>query len=106
MGQIFSNLIGNAMQYGSKGTPVAVILKAEPHEIILSVHNEGRPIPADVVTKIFDALARGGEEQGGSANLGLGLYITKKIVVSHKGTIDVTSSEEDGTRFTVRLPRH
>jgi signal transduction histidine kinase len=106
IGQIFTNLIGNAIQYSAKDTPVAVIVKGEQDELVLSIHNEGRPISRDEVVRIFDALARGTEDQGESTNLGLGLYITKKIVVSHHGTIDVTSSEEDGTRFTVRLPRH
>ena len=106
LAQVFTNLIGNAIQYSAKDTAVAVTVKGEQDEIVLSIHNEGRPIPPDEVVKIFDALTRGTEDQGGSKNLGLGLYITKKIVVSHKGSIDVTSSEEDGTRFTVRLPRH
>lgn len=109
IGQIFSNLIGNAIQYSFKNTPVKVTLKGEPEEVILSVHNQGGPIPADKIGRIFDSLTRGskeGEEHSGSANLGLGLYITKKIALAHGGSVDVTSTEKEGTTFTVRLPRH
>lgn len=76
IGQVFSNLIGNAIQYSAKDTPIKVTLKGAPEEIILSVHNQGTPIPADKIGRIFDSLTRGskeGEEHAGSANLGLGL---------------------------------
>lgn len=108
IGQVFSNLIGNTIQYSPEDTPVQVTLKGEPDEVILSVHNQGAPIPADKIGRIFDSLTRGGkegEEHAGSANLGLGLYITKKIALAHGGTIHVTSNEKEGTTFTVRLPR-
>ena len=75
---------------------------------IISVHNEGIPIPQDNLKTIFDSLTRvvkKGEAQTESTSLGLGLYIAKEIVIAHGGTIDVTSSEKDGTTFTVRLPR-
>ena len=58
---------------------------------------------------VFDSLIRsGGDQQDpvGSTHLGLGLYITRKIVVAHGGNIGVTSSGQDGTRFVVSLPRH
>lgn len=109
IGQVFSNLIGNAIQYSFQDTPVKVTLEGKPEEIILSVHNQGIPIPPEKIGRIFDSLTRWtkeGEEHAGSTNLGLGLYITKKIVLSHGGAIGVTSSEKDGTTFTVRLPRH
>jgi signal transduction histidine kinase len=70
--------------------------------------NEGIPIPTDKMARIFDALTRAtteGEERIGSTNLGLGLYITKEIVIAHQGTIRVTSSQLEGTIFTVKLPR-
>lgn len=106
--QVFSNLIGNAVQYGFKQSPITVIVAGQPDAIILSIHNEGIPIPQANLKTIFDSLTRvvkQGEEQKESTNLGLGLYIAKEIVVAHGGKIDVTSSEEEGTTFTVRLPR-
>lgn len=108
IGQILSNLLNNAIQYGSQTTPVRVSLKGEPKVVTLAVGNDGAPIPADKIKMIFDPLTRVVTDEDVVAtlgNLGLGLYITKEVVVAHGGTIEVTSSEVDGTVFTARLPR-
>jgi signal transduction histidine kinase len=108
IGQIFSNLLNNAMQYGSHNAPVRVGLKGDPGVVTLTVGNDGVPIPADKIKMIFDPLIRGATHQDTvptSGNLGLGLYITKEVVLAHGGTIEVTSSEMEGTIFTARLPR-
>lgn len=108
IGQVFSNLLGNAVQYGFKDTPIGVTIKGDLENVILSVHNDGVPIPINALGEIFGPLIRGeadNSERTKPANLGLGLYITKEIVSAHNGTITVTSSEKDGTTFTVRFPR-
>lgn len=108
IGQVFSNLIGNAIQYSFKDSSIYVTVKGVLEEVILSVQNQGVPIPTKKLRTIFDALSRAVTDEGdhpGAINLGLGLYITNDIVVSHSGIIDVTSSEEDGTTFTARFPR-
>ena len=107
IGQVFSNLIGNAMQYSFEYTAIDVSVKGTPNEVILSVQNEGVPIPSEKIGMIFDPLSRASSDNGDNPeaqNLGLGLYITKDIVVSHGGTISVISTEE-GTTFTIQLPR-
>ncbi len=108
IGQVFSNLIGNAVQYSFRDSSISVTIKGTSEEVLLSVHNEGVPIPLEKMGTIFDSLTRAATYEGdhpGAVNLGLGLYITKEIVVSHGGTIDVTSTEEDGTTFTARFPK-
>jgi len=109
IGQVFSNLLGNAVQYGFRDTPIGVTIKGDPATVVVSVHNDGVPIPPDAIGGIFNALTRGGGEKGAngkeSTNLGLGLYITKQIVSAHGGTVGVTSSEKDGTTFTALFPR-
>jgi signal transduction histidine kinase len=109
IGQIFSNLLGNAVRYSFADTVIGVTVEGPPDEVMLSVQNEGMPIPSDAIGNIFNSLTRAevpdGESHPESVNLGLGLYITKEIVAAHGGTISVTSSEEDGTNFVVRLPR-
>lgn len=106
MGQVLSNRIGNAVQYGFRDLPIDVTIKGGLNHVSLSVHNEGVPIHDDVISAIFDSLVRGQSDEGDtSTNLGLGLYITKEIVVAHGGTVGVTSSEKDGTTFTARIPR-
>jgi len=109
MGQVLSNLIGNAIEHGFKDTPVGVTVAGTPQQVVLSIRNKGTPIPQERLRMIFDSLIRSSEdrqEPAGSTHLGLGLYITRKIVVAHGGTVGVTSSEQDGTRFIVSLPRH
>lgn len=108
LGQVLSNLLGNAVQYGFKDLPIGVTIKGEAKDVSLSVHNQGVPISKDAIRGIFDALIRGGEDGSdfsNSTNLGLGLYITKEIVSAHGGTVHVASSEKDGTTFTARFPR-
>jgi signal transduction histidine kinase len=109
IGQVFSNLLGNAVQYGFKDLPIGVTIKGDPEAVSVSVHNDGIPIPPDAVEGIFNSLTRGGGEKRGngqeSTNLGLGLHITKQIVSAHGGTLGVTSSEKHGTTFTALFPR-
>ena len=108
VGQIFSNLIGNALQYGARDKPIRVRVNGSNKQSVeLSVHNAGKPMPSAGIESLFDSYTRGGTDDTTrtTKNLGLGLYITKEIVAAHKGTIDVRSSEAEGTLFTIWLPR-
>jgi len=106
--QMLSNLIGNALQHGESHTSVKVTAKGEKEGVALSVQNSGMPIPPSEIPTIFNPLKRGrGEEQkkSASSSLGLGLFITKEIIESHGGKIEVTSTAEEGTTFFAWLPR-
>ena len=108
MGQVLSNLIGNALQYSPENSRILVTISGQANDLLVSVHNDGDPIPPDRIKFIFDAFTRvpsGQVEREGAMNLGLGLYIAKRIVLAHKGDIGVVSTAEGGTTFTVRLPR-
>ena len=108
IGQVFSNLLGNAIQYGFQGSPIRVELRGAAGAVTLTVGNQGVPIPPEKMDMIFDPLTRGlpdGHSLPASGNLGLGLFITKEVVVAHGGTIEVTSSEADGTVFTAYFPQ-
>lgn len=109
LGQVFANLIGNAVEHGFADTSVAVTLEGKPKEVVLAVHNQAAPIPPDKISRLFEAFVQGESDRAAPAensHLGLGLFITRKIVESHQGSIGVTSSKADGTRFTAHLPRH
>lgn len=109
MTQVLTNLLGNALEYGSVGTAVAVDIQGTDDEVTIAVHNRGVAIPEDQLDGIFNAMKQqtaAVKSNSQSANLGLGLYIADRIVHAHKGTIQVESSEERGTTFTVHLPRH
>jgi signal transduction histidine kinase len=110
LGQVFSNLLGNAVQYSFKDTSIFVTLKGTPKDVVLVVHNQGLPIPPDKIGRIFDSLMRVTEESKElntqeTTNLGLGLYITNEIVTAHGGRLTVESSEIEGTTFTAHFPR-
>ncbi|MCW2031804.1 UNVERIFIED_ORG: signal transduction histidine kinase [Bradyrhizobium japonicum] len=74
----------------------------------IEVHNLGTSIPLDAQKSIFQSWTRGqevGDPSEHSTHLGLGLHIAKLIVEAHGGEISVVSSEQTGTRFSIRLPR-
>ncbi|MBN9681960.1 MULTISPECIES: PAS domain-containing protein [unclassified Corallococcus] len=103
--QLLINLMGNALKYSPEDTPVAVRLREVPGSVLLEVHNGGAPIASDVLTRIFQPMQRGAPGMDAATrSVGLGLYIVRTIVHAHGGTIDVTSTREAGTTFTVRLP--
>ena len=106
--QVLTNLVGNAFEHGSDRTIVTIAVQGDEKEVSVSIHNRGAAIPEDQMDGLFNAMKRQGmadKADGPSANLGLGLYIADQIVRAHKGRIDVKSSEEAGTTFTVHLPR-
>ncbi|HVB17012.1 MAG TPA: HAMP domain-containing sensor histidine kinase, partial [Stellaceae bacterium] len=106
--QVLSNLLGNAIQHGVANSPVTITAERDKFGVVLSVHNEGPSIPVKIIPKLFDCLFQGTSGQraadDNSTSLGLGLYIAKEIIVVHGGTIEVQSSDNDGTTFVVRLP--
>jgi signal transduction histidine kinase len=104
--QVLSNLLSNAVNHGGSAGPIVVTARAEADKVIFAVQNHGPPIPPEQIPQIFDPLTRHPSASQDSQHLGLGLYIAKQVVLSHAGSIDVDSTSEGGTTFTVCLPRH
>ncbi|RZI85573.1 MAG: sensor histidine kinase [Rubrivivax sp.] len=108
--QAVSNLVFNALKYGLPDRVVHIGLDgSQPHEMVLTVCNEGKPIPTELLPQIFEPLVRADQEPDGErplagANLGLGLYVVRQTAVAHGGTVSVTSGEST-TCFELRLPR-
>jgi signal transduction histidine kinase len=105
--QVLSNLLGNAIQHGDVGSPITLTAKSGRNGVELSVHNEGTAIPPKTLPRLFDCLFQGSSDQraadDNSTSLGLGLFIAKEIISAHGGTIEVQSSDDEGTTFVVRL---
>jgi signal transduction histidine kinase len=104
LSQVFSNLIANALHHGvpEGGVTVAIDGTASGH-VRIDVRNAGT-IPKELLPTIFDPLS-GSTRRDKARGLGLGLYITSEIVKSHRGQIIARSNEQDGTTFSVVLPR-
>jgi signal transduction histidine kinase len=108
IGQVLSNLVGNAVAHGDPSAPVEVALRATQDAMVLEVRNRGPVIPEETMAVLFQPFRRGASPDGAesaSRGLGLGLYIVKETVLAHGGSIAVESTLERGTTFTVRLPR-
>jgi signal transduction histidine kinase len=103
IGQLFSNLLGNAVRHGSPDRPIRVEAATRQGVFELSVANSGPPIQADALARLFEPFFRGPPVQAGQQGLGLGLYIAAEIARAHGGTLDVISTEQE-TRFTLRMP--
>jgi PAS domain S-box-containing protein len=105
LSQALSNLVGNAIEHGQD--PITVWVRQEEEQALLEVHNQGRPIPPELLPEIFEPFRRAGQdsrEEVRTAGLGLGLFIVRAIVQAHGGSVEAQSSAEEGTRIRVRLP--
>lgn len=105
--QMASNMVSNAIQHGDRHMPVCVCVTGESDAIELRVHNSGPAIPPDVRGTLFEPLRQlaGASGDRHLYSSGLGLYIAREIALAHGGSIEVESSEVDGTTFIAKLPR-
>ncbi len=100
--QAVSNLISNAIKYGNR-KPIEVAIRKEGNMALVNVLDHGIGIAKEQHVKIFGLFERAvspTEYKG----LGVGLYITKKIIEAHGGSISVSSKVGKGTTFTIKLP--
>lgn len=109
MSQALTNLLGNAVEHGAEGTVVNVDVHGDDNEATIAIHNSGATISPEQLNGIFGPMkSRETVRNSRSSpygNLGLGLYIAERIVAAHKGRIEVDSTAERGTTFTIHLPR-
>jgi sigma-B regulation protein RsbU (phosphoserine phosphatase) len=100
--QLVSNLLGNALAHGAPDRPVKVVAAPGGKEVVITVANEGKPIPDHVKNHLFEPFFRAtssAEKQG----LGLGLFICSEIARSHGGRLEVHSDTKQ-TAFLFRMP--
>jgi signal transduction histidine kinase len=102
IGQLFSNLLGNALTYGAADMPIRVRATTGGGSFELSVSNSGHPIPPATLEGLFQPFSRG-TARPNQQGLGLGLYIASEIARAHGGTLAAVSTQEE-TRFTFRMP--
>ena len=101
--RVVANLLENSLKYAPKGTAIAVRLDATPDSTEVSVIDIGRSLTGSEMVNVFEEYKRGGQARGHEGS-GLGLYVSKRIVEAHGGTIGVESMHGVGTRFFFSLP--
>jgi PAS domain S-box-containing protein len=104
LGRVLSNLVDNAIKYSPAGGAVTVRAELDGSWAVLEVSDHGVGIPAEDQARIFERFQRASNVAGRISGTGIGLASARHIVESHGGTITVTSTEGDGSTFTVRLP--
>ena len=105
IGQVFINLISNAINYTQEGGTITVNAHEINGAVEITVQDNGEGIPADAVPRLFTKFFRvSGSLEQGSKGTGLGLYITKSIIELHKGKIWAESTLGKGSTFTVTIP--
>lgn len=103
--QVFSNLLGNAAKYSEKNTRIVVSTKVlENSKVCISITDQGKGISAENLESIFDKFYRTEDVLTTHSGLGMGLYVTSKIITDHQGKIWAESKVGTGSTFSFTLP--
>jgi len=101
--QVLANLLGNAIKFTDAGGSIVLRASATDEDVSIAIEDTGRGIPPDDLERIFDAYQS--LQRSGPRGTGLGLYISKGIVLRHAGRLTVESTVGRGSTFTITLPR-
>ncbi len=104
LSQVLANLLTNAVKYSPDESPILLRLFREGKNARLDVMDQGAGIPPDALPHLFDRFYRAEGAAGRAQGLGLGLFISHRLVRAHGGNIQVKSKLGKGTTFTVLLP--
>lgn len=102
--QVFTNLLGNAAKYSPINTQITVSYQVVDQELVIAVKDQGQGMNKDSLEAIFQKFYRNTEVEATHPGLGMGLYITSKIVLDHGGRIWAESQRNVGSIFYVSLP--
>jgi len=103
--QVLNNLISNAVKYSPHGSQVHVAIAGDDDQVSISVSDEGPGIAPSLQLQIFRPFSRGPAQHEEVEGIGLGLYVSKRILEAHGGAIEVSSSVDQGATFKATLPR-
>lgn len=102
--QVVNNLVSNAIKYSPRGGMVRVAVTRTPHEVVISIADQGIGISVEDQQRLFEPFRRVGPSKQTVPGLGLGLFVVSRIVEAHGGRIEVESRPSRGATFRVRLP--
>ena len=102
--QVLTNLVSNSIKYAAR-TPITISIESGVDQVVLEVSDEGPGIDEADLPRLFQRFERAASTRhyGG---LGLGLYVARRIIEAHGGTIAARKSERSGARFVIQLPRN
>lgn len=105
MEQVLANLLGNAAKYSDRNTGITITTSlSEPGMVTISITDQGRGMSAETTSSVFEKFYRARDVLKSHTGLGMGLYITSKIVNDHNGKIWVESTEGAGSTFHFTIP--
>jgi signal transduction histidine kinase len=99
-----ATVLGNAIDYSSPQARVRLSIRRSKRGGTIETWNEGPPIAPALIDRIFQPFPHGRERTASRRSLGLGLYVAHALVRAHGGTMTASSSEAEGTTFTITLP--
>lgn len=103
--QVIDNLLGNAIKYSPKQSPITIVVEADSHRCSVTVTDQGIGMSNEQKDRVFDKFYRADTSDTAVAGLGLGMSIVKQIIVDHGGTISIESKLGEGTSVCFTLPR-
>lgn len=110
--RVLTNIVGNAIKFTDTGSitirlaggnPAELDGRQSPNWVRLEVEDTGAGIPPDDQSMLFERFRQGDHKRAGS---GLGLYLSRRIVEAHQGTIEAESAVGQGSLFIIRLPMY
>jgi len=108
LNQVLSNLLSNALRHTPKGGTISIITESAhntQYAVRITIQDTGSGISPEDIPFIFDRFWRGDRSRSERSHSGLGLAITKQLIVAHHGTIEAQSELGKGTSFIIELPR-
>ncbi len=104
IGQVLRNLLSNAAKYSPEGVPIELRMERRQDHVRIEVADHGPGIHPEDVVRIFEKFGRGRDREGKKINgMGLGLYLSRRIVQAHGGDITVHSTPDEGAIFGFEL---
>lgn len=100
--QVLSNILHNAIKFSQDSSVVNIVLRNDSDYVIIDIEDQGIGVSQKDLQHIFEGFYKATDNTRGG--MGLGLYVAKRVVDSHKGRIEVTSSPNKGTKVSVYLP--
>lgn len=105
MRRVVENLVGNALKYGRPDTPIRITIDSQHERMLLTVHNEGEPIPAEQLETVFQVFRRAeAAKDGEKRGWGIGLPYVRSVAESHGGSVQLDSGVGRGTTLAIDIP--